>query len=146
MNNLWSAFILMDSKDDIRLLFKDLFTHTEYKMFAKRLEVARRLIKGQTYEIIAKELNVTPGTIAHLNNILEEKGGGLKKAHQKLEHLEKRYLSNQREYQKDLENHFRKKTKRRTLLGESLKVGIKVLDTALSKKFKHKTANKSLIV
>lgn len=69
VNNLWSAFTLLDSKADIRLLFKDLFTHTEYKMFAKRLEIARRLEGNQTYEQIKTELGVTSGTISNVNNI-----------------------------------------------------------------------------
>lgn len=44
INDLWSAFTLMDSKEKVRLLFKDLVTHTELKMWAKRLGVACRLI------------------------------------------------------------------------------------------------------
>src|SRR3989338_10389899 len=84
INNLWSAFTLMDSKEDIKLLFKDLFTHTEYKMFAKRLEIARRLLAGQTYEEISNELKVTNHTISTISNILQRDGGGLKIAHQKL--------------------------------------------------------------
>ena len=69
VNNLWSAFTSMDTKEDVRLLFKDLFTHTEYKMFAKRLEIARRLIAGQTYEDITQALKVTSRTINAISNI-----------------------------------------------------------------------------
>src|SRR3989344_1717381 len=74
VNNLWSAFALMDTKDDIRLLFKDIFTHTEYKMFAKRLEIARRLLEGQTYVQIKDDLKVTEHTIRTVSNILERDG------------------------------------------------------------------------
>lgn len=56
INNLWSVFTLLDSKDQVRALFRDLFTHTEYKMFAKRLEIAKRLLEGQTYEEISQNL------------------------------------------------------------------------------------------
>lgn len=146
VNNLWSAFTLMESKQDVRLLFKDLFTHTEYKMFAKRMEIARRLLGGERYDDIKKALNVTANTIARVNNILSEKGDGLRKAHGKLEELEERYLAKQRERTKNLENPFRKKVKdhNKTILGELLKVGVKSLDKKISKKLKQRTAKKHL--
>lgn len=144
VNNLWSAFTLMDSKGDIKLLFKDLFTHTEYKMFAKRLEIAKRLLDKQTYEIISRDLNVTSRTISSINNILNEKGEGLRKAYQKLEELEEKYLSKQRERTKNLENPFRQKVKRKTATGALLKAGLVALDKTISKKLKQRTAKKEL--
>jgi TrpR-related protein YerC/YecD len=146
INNLWSAFTLMESKEDIRLLFKDLFTHTEYKMFAKRLEIARRLMTGERYDDIKKQLNVTANTISRINNILNEKGDGLRKAHGKLEQLEEKYLAKQREHTKNLENPFRKKIKDhgKTVLGELLKGGIKELDKTILKKLKQRTAKRAL--
>jgi len=146
MNNLWSAFTLMDTKDDVRLLFKDLFTHTEYKMFAKRLEIARCLFEGKIYQDIQKELGVTANTITRINNTLSIKGDGFKKAHEKLTQIEKRYLDKQREKTKNLENPFRAKVQmhRRTALGGIIKAGIKELDKKISKSIKQKTAKKYL--
>ena len=144
VNNLWSAFTLMDSKEDIRLLFKDLFTHTEYKMFAKRLEIARRLLQKQIYEDIQKALNVTPNTVTKVSNILAEKGEGLRKAHDKLAKLEEKYFQRQREKTKNLENPFRRKTQRKTVLGELIKAGVKELDRTVSRNLKRRTAKKSL--
>lgn len=144
INNLWSAFVLMDSKQDIRLLFKDLFTHTEYKMFAKRLEIARRLFNGENYELITKNLGVTSGTISHINNVLSERGDGLRKAHTKLLSLENKLLEKQKEYQKNLENPFRRKTQRRTVIGALLKIGAQSLDKKLSKTLKQRTAKDNL--
>jgi uncharacterized protein YerC len=146
INNLWSAFTLMDSKDHIRLLFKDLLTHTEYKMFAKRLEVARRLIENQTYECIEKDLKVTPGTIAKINNILNNNGQGLIHAHHKLLYMENKLLKEQREHQKNLENPFRRKAQRHTVLGEGVKAGIRTLDKFVSKKLKERTAKRTLTI
>lgn len=91
INNLWSGFTLMETKEEIRLLFRDLFTHTEYKMFAKRLEIARRVLSGEGYDQIINELNVTERTIANINNILAEKGHGFRKVHEKLTAIEKKY-------------------------------------------------------
>jgi uncharacterized protein YerC len=89
VSNLWLAFALLDSKDQIRSLFRDLYTHTEYKMFAKRFEIARRLLENQTYEEIRTVLKVTDHTIATVSNILERDGEGLRIAHKKLKDLEK---------------------------------------------------------
>lgn len=142
VNNLWSAFTLMDSKEDIRLLFKDLFTHTEYKMFAKRLEIGRRLLLGESYQSIQNDLKVTAGTVNRISNILTEKGMGLKKAHDKLSALEDKYLRKQREITKNLENPFRKKAQRKTLLGVALKAGVLQLDKVISRKIKQSTVKK----
>ena len=45
---------LMDTKEDVKQLVKDLFTHTEYKMLAKRLEIGRLLLAGSDYTTIEK--------------------------------------------------------------------------------------------
>src|SRR3990167_1717742 len=91
INNLWNAFTLADSKEEVRELFKDLFTHTEYKMLAKRLEIARRLLEGDHYDWIKESLKVTEKPIAFMSNTLAASGKGLKNAHEKLNLLEKKY-------------------------------------------------------
>lgn len=146
INNLWSAFTLMNSKDDIRLLFKDLFTHTEYKMFAKRLEIARRLLAGENYQNIQKDLKVTSGTVSRVNNILNEKGEGLKKVNEKLAQLEGKYLERHKEIVKNMANPFHRKFQyqQKTVLGESLKVGAIALGKSIDRKRKQRTARKQL--
>lgn len=90
INNLWSVFTLIDSKNDVRSLFRDLFTHTEYKMLAKRFEIARRLLDGQTYEEIARDLKVTMHTISSVSNSLARSGEGYRVAHRELSLLERK--------------------------------------------------------
>ena len=146
INNLWSAFTLMDSKEDVRLLFKDLFTRTEVKMLAKRLEIARRLLQGGSYQPIQTALNVTSGTVGRVSDVLSEKGDGLRLAHKKLEQLEEKYLDRQKERTKNMENPFRKKFKnnQKTVLGALLKAGAAQLDKTISRKLKQRTAKKHL--
>jgi len=148
INNLWSVFTLADSKGDIKLLVKDLFTHTEYKMLAKRLEVFRRLIAGQTYEIIRKEVSMTDATISKISNILIERGTGVRKAVVNLDKLEARLLQKQKAYQQELENPLLKKIRNRhkAVLGEILKIGIKKLDEKVMKVQKQNTAKKTLAI
>jgi uncharacterized protein YerC len=146
INNLWAAFTLMDSKADIRLLFKDLFTHTEYKMFAKRLEIARRLLKGENYLNIQRDLKVTAGTVGRISNILAEQRHGLKMAHEKLSRLEEKYFAQQEEIIKNKENPFRKKLQRNKVLGEALKMGAVTLGETIDRKLKNRTAKKMFSV
>jgi len=146
VNNLWSAFTLMDSKDDIRLLFKDLFTHTEYKMFAKRLEIARRLIVGQSYEEIMRGLNVTSRTITNISNILMIQGMGLRKADNKLKEIEKRHQEYRNKRQNRLENPLRREISGSKVLPNLLKIGISDFDKVISKRIKNRSAQKDLII
>ncbi|OGE83573.1 MAG: hypothetical protein A3B10_03240 [Candidatus Doudnabacteria bacterium RIFCSPLOWO2_01_FULL_44_21] len=144
VNNLWSAFTLMDTKEDIRLLFRDLFTHTEYKMFAKRLEIARRLIAGQTYEEIKKSLNVTATTISNVNNILSEKGGGYRKVHDKLIIIEKSRQVAQDKRQNQLERHGRKKLSSETFVFDLAVEGFKAASKKIQKTIKEKSVSHEL--
>ncbi len=144
INNLWSCFVLFNSKEDVRLLFRDLFTHTEYKMFAKRLEIARRLLKEENYRDIQEELAVTSHTISRVAQILEEKGEGYRKANKELGALEEKYYKKQKDKTKNLENPFRLKAKRKTAGGAMLKAGLKVLDQAIIKRSRRKSALKKL--
>lgn len=146
VNNLWSAFTLMDTKDDIRLLFKDLFTHTEYKMFAKRLEIARRLLTGENYESIMRALNVTSRTITNINNLLMVQGDGLRKADSKLKELDRRYQDYRNKKQDRLENPLKRDYPGSKVLSQLIKVGAVALNKAVTKKIKKHSAQKDLSI
>lgn len=146
VNNLWTAFTLMDTKEDIRLLFRDIFTHTEYKMFAKRLEIARRLLEGQKYEQISDDLHVTQGTISQVSNILAQAGTGYRKAHEKLTDIEKSLQRKRAHYQDVLERRVRRKMPAEKVLPDLIVAGAKALDKALSKRTKYLSAKKELLL
>lgn len=146
INNSWSVFALLDSKDQVRLLFKDLLTPTESKMVAKRLEIALRLMGNQSYEEIREEVGVTDGTIAAISNTLVEKGDGFRVAFKKLKKLQENIQKQQDERIKNLENPFRRKVFRRTVLGTVIKVGLHKIDRTLSKRSKNQSAKKNLPV
>jgi uncharacterized protein YerC len=143
VNNLWSAFTLLDSKADIRLLFKDLFTRTEFKMFAKRLEIARRLLSLQTYERIRKELAVTDATTSTVSDVLSERGDGYRKVHFKLLELEKKQHKAQARRLDRMSNPFKYKPKR-TVLGVALGAGLRQLDKTIQQKTRQRSARKTL--
>lgn len=122
INNLWNAFTLMESKQEVRELIKDLFTHTEYKMIAKRLEIARRLIDGDNYDDIKTAVKVTEKPIANMSNTLANNGTGLKNAYRKLKNLEQKYQQKRSMHQDYIERRVRPKIGR-TILGDMIKFG-----------------------
>ncbi len=144
VNNLWSAFTLMDDKEDIRSLFKDLFTHTEYKMFAKRLEIARRLLDGQTYQEIGEALKVTSRTINTVSNILSSSGEGLRKADFKLKNLEKKYQKIRDERQAVLERRKRPRLAGEDVLPEMVRLSVVAAGKVIGKNIKTRSASKNL--
>jgi uncharacterized protein YerC len=144
VNNLWSAFTLMDRKEDIRLLFKDLFTHTEYKMFTKRLEIARRLLENQLYKDIQNDLHVTTHTISSISNVLAERGEGLRKAHVKLSELDEKRRKAETERLKNLSNPFRRSARRKTAGGALFTAALKGLDNKITKTIKKRSAKNNL--
>lgn len=89
LNNFWSVITLLENKDQVRGFLKDLLTHTEMKMFAKRLQISKMLLEGYRYQAIRNYVKVTDSTIAKINNILEIGGEGLKNAIGYLRKIEK---------------------------------------------------------
>lgn len=78
IDNFWNGVTLLESKDETKTFLKDLLTHTETKMFAKRIQIAKMLFEGYNYQTIRNYVKVTNGTIAHINNLLNTSGNGLK--------------------------------------------------------------------
>lgn len=146
INNLWSAFILMSSKEEMRELFRDLFTHTEYKMFAKRLEIARLLIRGENYEDIMRQVVVSEKTIAYISNILESRGNGFRNAEVKLSSQEKNFGDKRALRQDVLERRVRPKPAGERVLPELAKVMTDRLENKIKGAIKTRSARKSLSV
>ena len=144
VNNLWSAFTLMENKDDIKIFFRSLFTHTEYKMLAKRLEVARRLIKGDHYESISRDLNVSQKTISLLSNVLSEKGEGFIKADKKLSELEKSFSEKRKNRQDRIERRSMPKMPGSGVLSSVVLESVNIIGKTLTKASKRRSAKKDL--
>ena len=144
VNNLWSAFTLLESKQQIRLLFKDLLTPTEYTMLTKRLEIARRLLNNNSYEIISREVSVANNTICNVSKILTVNGDGLRLAHKQLSNLERKLQKQNQTMIKNLENPWLKKIHRKTLLGTAINTGVIILENKISRAVKKSSAKKHL--
>lgn len=86
LNNFWSLITLLEDKEHVKNFLKDLLTHTEMKMLAKRIQVAKMLLEGYDYRAIRNYVKVTDVTIAKISNVLEIGSNGLKLA---ISHLQK---------------------------------------------------------
>lgn len=78
LNNFWNLITLLENKDQVKSFLKDLLTHTEMKMFAKRIQIAKMLLEGHSYQVIRSYVKVTDSTIARVSNVLGTEGNGLK--------------------------------------------------------------------
>lgn len=76
INNFWNLITLLENKDQVANFLKDLLTHTEMKMLAKRIQIAKMLLEGHDYRAIRGYVKVSDATIATISNKIEI--GGVK--------------------------------------------------------------------
>ena len=64
------ALLTLQSEDDAYRFFEDLCTIAEVKSMAQRIEVARLLRAGVTYQEIVRETGASSATISRVNRAL----------------------------------------------------------------------------
>jgi len=77
LNNFWSAIAAFENKQQVKIFLNDLLTHTEMKMLAKRIQIAKMLLEGYDYRAIKGVVKVTDSTISNISNKLESGTDGL---------------------------------------------------------------------
>ncbi len=70
----------LQTSEEAVLFVRDLLSKQEVRMLAKRLKIARMLMRGEKYSDIAAELKVSSGTIARVNLWLHQSGEGFRLA------------------------------------------------------------------
>jgi len=75
---LCEALTSIHKKDEAAQFLADLLSPQELEMLAKRLEIARLLIDGDTYDVIRGKLKVSHNTIARVNAWLTLSGSGFR--------------------------------------------------------------------
>lgn len=76
---LFQAVLSLEDLEECRAFFGDLFTMQELKSFSQRLQVARCLMRGDTYEAIRRQTQVSSSTITRINTELQFGSGGYEK-------------------------------------------------------------------
>lgn len=76
IDQLFRAILSLQDLDECYCFFGDLLTVQELSAFAQRLQVARMLSEGKTYETIRGEIATSSSTITRVNTELRYGSGG----------------------------------------------------------------------
>ena len=79
LDELFEAILSLKDLDECYDFFEDLFTMQELITFSQRLQVAKLLHEGNTYEMVRKQVPVSNATITRINTELQYGSGGYKK-------------------------------------------------------------------
>jgi TrpR-related protein YerC/YecD len=77
---LWTSIAQLETREEVKQFFKDLLSESEAIMLARRIEIAKRLLEGESYTQMSSELRVGADTIAKVQNWLISGFGGYEKA------------------------------------------------------------------
>jgi TrpR-related protein YerC/YecD len=80
LDALFEAIRSLNNKDECYAFFDDVCTIKEVHDMADRLEVARLLLQGMTYEQIEKQTGMSSATISRVNRCIQYGPGGYKLA------------------------------------------------------------------
>lgn len=77
---LWTSIAQLETREETKQFFKDLLSESEAIMLARRIEIAKRLLEGEPYDNITRELGVGKDTIGRVQRWLSSGFGGYEKA------------------------------------------------------------------
>lgn len=76
--NLYSAILSLENEEECRLFFEDICTIKELETMSQRLEVAKMLLSGSTFNEIVAATGASTTTISRVNRCLNYGDGGYK--------------------------------------------------------------------
>lgn len=76
IDQLFQAMLLLKNEDEYYKFFEDICTVNEIKAMAQRLQVARMLDAGKTYQQIESETGASTATISRVKRFLQYGAGG----------------------------------------------------------------------
>ncbi len=77
---LFEVILNLQSKEECYRFFGDLCTIKELADMAQRLETAKMLVDGKTYEQIVKSVEISTATISRINRCIQYGDGGYREA------------------------------------------------------------------
>ncbi len=78
LDQLFESILTLQSVEECYVFFDDLCTVNELRSLAQRLEVARMLLKGHTYQQIEQETGASTATISRVKRCLNYGNDGYK--------------------------------------------------------------------
>jgi TrpR-related protein YerC/YecD len=85
---LFEAILKLEDREDCRLFLEDLCTIKEVCALAQRLEIARRLDRGDSYVSTVEHTGASSATVSRVNRCLEYGPGGYRLMLRRLPALE----------------------------------------------------------
>lgn len=73
---LFAAILKLESPEECYRFFGDLCTMKELADMSQRLETAKMLVEGKTYEQIVKSVEISTATISRINRCIQYGDGG----------------------------------------------------------------------
>ncbi len=70
-NRFCQAILVLKSMEECYRFFEDVCTIGEFKAMAQRLEIARLLFEGHTYQEVARKTHASSATISRVRRFLE---------------------------------------------------------------------------
>ena len=81
---LFDAILSLETRDECYDFFEDLCTVKEISDMAQRLEAAKLLLDGSTYEQIVKTVEISTATISRINRCIQYGTGGYRQTIEKV--------------------------------------------------------------
>ena len=81
---LFDAILSLETREECYDFFEDLCTVKEISDMAQRLEAAKLLLDGSTYEQIVKTVEISTATISRINRCIQYGTGGYRRTIEKV--------------------------------------------------------------
>lgn len=78
-NELFEAILKLKSIEDCYIFFEDLCTVKEIESMANRIQAAKSLLSGKTYEEVLESVNISSATLSRVSKAIKYGDGGYKK-------------------------------------------------------------------
>ena len=89
-NETVDAILSLESREECYAFFEDLCTVKEISDMAQRLQAAKLLLGGRTYDQIVKEVEISTATISRINRCIQYGTGGYQSVIEKISAQEKK--------------------------------------------------------
>ena len=86
---LFDAILTLETREECYHFFEDLCTVKELSDMAQRLQLAKFLLDGSTYEQIVKTAEISTATISRINRCIQYGSGGYRETIEKARAAEK---------------------------------------------------------
>lgn len=75
IKELFELILTLKTQEDCEKLFDDLCTYKELEAMAQRVKAAKMIIKGNTYEQIIKETEISSATLSRVSKCVKYGNG-----------------------------------------------------------------------